>query len=309
MTRAIPDYDAPHQSGRYALVTGANSGLGFEAACRLAAAGADVVLGVRNRSRGEQALQRIRSESPQASLTVEHVDLADLDSVSRLSQRLLDQGRALDLLVNNAGLKLLPQRSETADGFEAQLGVNFLGHFSLTAQLLPLLSNAEAARVVSLGSIAARFGKLDWADPQKTKTYRPMMAYGQSKRACMVFAAELQRRATVQGLPLISTAAHPGYSVAESEPSASSRSLQHTAKHLNLKLGTRQLHAQGVLPILYAATSPNVQPGGYYGPRGFGHLAGPPGPTRYPAGIVDPETGRRLWRLAEELTAVSLLPE
>lgn len=300
-----PSYAIPDLSGKRVLVTGASSGLGLETASRLAAAGAEVVMAVRNGSRGEQALE---SAGPKAAqLSLEMIDLADLSSIKAFADRLADDGQAIDLLINNAGLKVLPTRSETVDGFEQQLGVNFLGHFALTGMLLPLLRDAPSTRVVSLGSKAATLGPMRWNDLQLTQGYQGMRAYAQSKRACMIYAVELQRRLSAQGSRILSLTAHPGYSVPASNAPAPSQRTATWMWNLNTTLGTRQTHVQGALPILYAATAQEILPAGYIGPQGLGGLSGEPGPENYPRSILSPEAGRRLWGLAEELTGVKYL--
>src|SRR5947209_11166637 len=250
--------DIPDQHGRVAVVTGANSGLGRSTAWELARHGATVIIASRNTDRGEEAAARIRQDVPDADLRVEQLDLADLDSVRSFPER-LDQDR-VDLLINNAGV-MAPPRRVTKDGFESQLGTNHLGHFALTGRLLPRLLAAPEPRVVTLSSGAHRFGRINFSDLQGERRYFAWLAYGQSKLANLMFAFELQRRATSAGTALKSMAAHPGYSATN---------LQFAAPRLPDRIVmsvTNRLIAQsaemGALSTLYAATAPDL-PGGTF---------------------------------------------
>ena len=201
----------PDLSGKLAVVTGSNSGLGFGLARRLSGAGAEVIMAIRNRAKGEAAIDEIRATVPDARLTIKPLDLSSLASVAALGDALNSDGRPIDILINNAGVMTPPKRDTTADGFELQFGSNHLGHFALTAHLLPLLRAAGRARVVSLSSIAARqSGRIHFDDPQFEKSYSPMQAYGQSKLAVLMFARELDRRSRDAGWGIVSNAAHPG---------------------------------------------------------------------------------------------------
>ncbi|BCI87414.1 oxidoreductase [Mycobacterium kansasii] len=202
---AVPDL-----SGKLAVVTGANSGLGFGLARRLSASGAEVVMAIRNRAKGEAAIEQIRTAVPDAKLTIKALDLSSLASVAALGEQLNSEGRPIDILINNAGVMTPPERDTTADGFELQFGSNHLGHFALTAHVLPLLRATPAARVVSLSSLAARRGRIHFDDLQFEKSYAPMTAYGQSKLAVLMFARELDRRSREAGWGIKSNAAHPG---------------------------------------------------------------------------------------------------
>lgn len=200
----------PDLSGKLAVVTGSNSGLGFGLARRLSAAGADVVMAIRNRAKGEAAIDEIRATVPNAKLTIKPLDLSSLVGVAALGEQLNAEGRPIDILINNAGVMTPPKRDTTTDGFELQFGSNHLGHFALTAHLLPLLRAASHARVVSLSSMAARqSGKIHFDDLQFEKSYAPMQAYGQSKLAVLMFARELNRRSSQAGWGILSNAAHP----------------------------------------------------------------------------------------------------
>lgn len=293
--------DMPRQAGRLAVVTGANAGLGFDTALALAGAGAEVVLAVRDVAKGEAALRRIAAVHPGAKLRVEALDLASLASVDAFAERMLAEGRTIDLLINNAGVMAPPRRQATADGFELQFGVNYLGHFRLTAKLLPLLRKADAPRVVSLASLAHAAAPIHWSDPNWERSYQAWPAYAQSKLAMLMFAGELQRRSVAGGWAITSLAAHPGYSRTElvaNGPGADS--LMARMGRLIEPLAS-QPSAAGALPTLFAATAPDVRPGGYYGPTGFMELKGPPGPAKVRRGGDDPMAGARLWALSETL--------
>src|ERR1700743_1981926 len=201
----------PDLSGKLVVVTGANSGLGFGLSRRLSAAGADVIMAIRNRAKGEAAIDEIRKTVPDAKLSIKSLDLSSLSSVAALGEELNGDGRPIDILINNAGVMTPPERDATADGFELQFGSNHLGHFALTAHVLPLLRAAKGARVVSLSSLAARqSGRIHFDDLQFEKSYSAMQAYGQSKLAVLMFARELDRRSRAAGWGIVSTAAHPG---------------------------------------------------------------------------------------------------
>lgn len=294
--------DIPPQIGKTALVTG-SAGLGFETARELARAGAQVIVASRNPETGAEALARIKAEIPNAVLRFEAVDLGSLASVSALAARLRDQTQVLDLLVNNAGIMTPPRRMETTDGFELQFGTNHLAHFALTGLLLPLLVNAEQARVVTLSSIAARGGKIDFADLQQTD-YRPMLAYSQSKLACLMFGLELQRRSLAEGWGLTSIPVHPGISrtgLLLNTPGGAS-GVRRMIRGLLWFLF--QPVPQGALPALFAATAPQAQGGVYYGPDGRAELSGFPAEARIPAPAFDEAACRRLWEISEALTGV-----
>jgi NAD(P)-dependent dehydrogenase (short-subunit alcohol dehydrogenase family) len=261
MTRILPDIDVPDLSGRLAIVTGANSGLGFALTSRLAAAGAEVVLAVRNWAKGEEAIARIRADVPTARLRMLPLDLSSLDNISTFAAMFTAEGRALDLLINNAGVMMPPKRGTTADGFELQFGSNYLGHFALTAHLLPQLRAAGNARVVSLSSILARAGRFDWNDLQGEKYYSPQRSYGLSKLSMLVFARELQRRSDAAGWGIRSLAAHPGSTLTNLQvtgPQSGGTSGGAMTAYLKLTSGIPwlwQQAPQGILPALYAATA------------------------------------------------------
>src|SRR5580692_1333315 len=206
---AAAQADIPSQLGRTAVVTGATGGLGYETALVLARAGAEVVLTGRDDRKGQAAIDRIGREALGARVGYEHLDLASLASIADFAQRMQSRP-ALDMLINNAGVMALPRRQTTADGFEMQFGTNYLGHFALTARLLPLLRRTSGPRVVHVSSLAHRTASIDFSDLQGARLYAPWKAYGQSKLACLMFALELQRRSDAAGWNLVSNAAHPG---------------------------------------------------------------------------------------------------
>jgi NAD(P)-dependent dehydrogenase (short-subunit alcohol dehydrogenase family) len=303
----------PDLSGRLAVVTGANSGLGLGLATRLAAAGADVTMAIRNRAKGEAAVEQIRATVPDAKLTIKSLDLSSLASVKALGDELNAEGRPIDILLNNAGIMQPPQRETTTDGFELQFGCNHLGHFALTAHLLPLLRAAHGARVTSLSSSAARFGGINFDDLQWEKRYNATGAYAQSKSANAMFALELDRRSRQAGWGIVSNAAHPGLCKTNLQLSGPSHGKDKpTGLERFYRLSRKvtpfmwQEIDEGILPALYGATSPDAQGGAFYGPRGIGELAGG-GVTdaKILSRIKDEAGGRRLWEISEQLTGVS----
>ena len=307
----------PSQAGRRVLITGANSGIGFYAAAELAHNGAHVLLGCRDQSKGDAALARMRALDPRANAEVVVLDLASLESVRAFAAAELARGVPLDLLINNAGVMAPKQRLETADGFELQFGVNVLGHFALTALLLPALLRAAAKvqgqspRVVTLASIAHKQGRLNFEDLQSTKSYSPMGAYRQSKLADLMFAFELDRRlrAAVPPAPgVMSVAAHPGvantnlFQVGEFSPVE-----RLVRRGFGVAIGgLLNSGAQGAAPTLFAATAPDAVSGGYYGPQGFLETrGGDVGPAKVAAQALDEAAAARLWSECERLTGVT----
>jgi len=304
----------PDLTGKLAIVTGANSGLGFGLARRLSAAGADVVMAIRNRAKGEAAIEEIRATVPDAKLIIKTLDLSSLAAVAALGEQLNAEGRPIDILINNAGVMTPPERDTTADGFELQFGSNHLGHFALTAHLLPLLRGADGARVVSLSSLAARQGsRIHFDDPQFEKSYAAMSAYGQSKLAVLMFALELDRRSREAGWGIMSNAAHPGLTKTNLQIAGPSHGREKPALMERLyKTSWRwapflwQEIDEGILPAQYAAATPHAEGGAFYGPRGIYEAAGG-GVTlaKVPQRARDEEDCRRLWELSEQLTGVS----
>jgi NAD(P)-dependent dehydrogenase (short-subunit alcohol dehydrogenase family) len=299
-------------SGRFAVVTGANSGLGLGLTKRLAAAGADVVMAIRSRAKGETAIADIRREWPAAKLTIQHLDLSSLKSVAALGEELAANGRPIDILINNAGVMTPPQRQETDDGFELQFGANHLGHFALTGHLLPLLRAAQAARVVTVSSIAATQRNLDFDDANAQHGYRPMRSYGMAKLAQLMFAVELGRRSTLGGWGLMSNAAHPGLTKTNLLSGASYGRDKPTLQARLTQLTWRLLPFmwleidEGIKPTLYAAVSPDAEGGKYYGPRGFYEtLRGGVTFAGVPRMARSENDMKQLWQLSEQLTGLT----
>lgn len=301
----------PEPGERVALVTGATGGIGFALARALAASGWAVLLAARDPGRGAAALARLGAARPAARGDLVPLDLADLAAVRACATAVGARLGALDLLVHAAGVMALPRRRLTADGFEMQLGVNLLGPFALTAHLLPLLRRAPAARVVTVTSLAARFGRLRFEDLQGAARYRPWRAYAQSKLAALCFALELQRRSAAAGWGVASLAAHPGLAMTELYAKA-------LAAGGGPGLAVRALRALARLfphspeaaarPILFAATAPEARPGGHYGRCLLCFGDARPGPARVPQAARDPATAARLWAAAEALSGVRFPP-
>lgn len=295
--------DIPPQTDRVAVVTG-TGGLGYEDALALARAGAEVIVAGRNPAKGANAVARIEAAVPGAKIRFEPLDLASLPSIAAFADRFTKRYTRLDLLINNAGVMVPPQRQQTEDGFELQLGTNYLGHFALTGQLLPFLRSTSGSRVVTLSSVAARNGKIDFDDINAIARYRRMPVYSQSKLACLMFSLELQRRSESGQWGLASLGAHPG--IARTE-------LLHNAPGRRSAVGlTRSLLwflfqpvAQGALPTLFAATAREAVPGAYYGPRSFGETRGAPAMARIPPQALDEEAARKLWEVSKIMTGVT----
>ncbi len=292
--------DIPSQRGRTAVVTG-TGGLGFQDALALARAGANVVIAGRNPTKGAAAVDLIRQSVPDAKVVFGALDLASLDSIEAFAASLRSSHDRLDLLINNAAVMAPPKRLATADGFEMQFGTNYLGHFALTARLLPLLRQGNQPRVVSLSSVAARSGAINFDDLQARHGYRPMSVYGQSKLACLMFALELQRRSDAGGWGIQSIPAHPGVSRTDLLPNgAGAWSAAGIARRYMWFLF--QPAAQGALPTLFAATSPQARGGAYYGPDKFGETRGYPVLARIPPQALDQNVAAKLWLESEALT-------
>ena len=313
MARNDHDVTVPDLSGKLAVVTGSNSGLGLGLTTRLSAAGADVTMAIRNRGKGEAAVEQIRATVPNAKLTIKSLDLSSLASVRALGEELNAEGRPIDILINNAGIMQPPQRETTADGFELQFGCNHLGHFALTGHLLPLLRAADGARVTSLSSSAQRLGGINFGDLQWEKQYNATRAYAQSKSANLMFAIELDRRSRQGGWGIVSNAAHPGLCKTNLQLSGPSQGKDSPTLLERFYRVSRQLTPfmwqeidEGILPALYAATAPDAEAGAFYGPHGFLELAG--------GGVTDAKIlarsrneadCRKLWDISEELTGVT----
>jgi NAD(P)-dependent dehydrogenase (short-subunit alcohol dehydrogenase family) len=297
--------DIPDLSGRTAVVTGANSGLGFESALALAGAGASVVLACRDPAKGADALERIRRAELDAEVALVPLDLADLASVAAFADAYRAGHGGLDILLNNAGVMAIPRR-ETADGFEMQFGTNHLGHFALTGLLFEALAARPGARVVTVSSQAALMGRLRFDDLQGTRRYGRWTAYAQAKLANQLFTLELDRRATRHGIDLVSVAAHPGYAATNLQSVGPQMSGSGVTERLSA-LGNRvlaQSAADGALPSLFAATAPGVAGGQYFGPDGRFGTRGHPKAVTFVRAARDPDAARRLWAVSEELTGV-----
>ena len=300
--------DIPDQTGRLALITGANSGLGLETARALLARGATVVLACRNRRRAEQARAELLAAAADGGGAIDllELDLASLTSVRGAAAGLADRYGRLDLLINNAGLMALP-RLLTGDGFEMQLGVNHLGHFALTLALLPLLAGRPDSRVVTVTSGAQYFGRIAFDDLQGERRYDRWAAYGQSKLANVMFALELQERLRDQGSGVLSLAAHPGVARTNLQPAsiaANGSWLEPLAYRLMGPLF--QSAAMGALPQLFAATAPDARPGGHYGPNQLGGMRGWPTEVRIAPAALDAAQRQQLWQRSEALTGAAL---
>lgn len=310
MQRTTPDLTLPDLHDRRALVTGGSDGMGVHIVARLAAAGAEVLMPVRDRAKGEAVADRLRAEVPGARLTVLDLDLSSLASVRSLVDVLVAEGRPLHLLVNNAGVMTPPERRVSADGHELQLATNHLGHFALVGGLLPLLRDG-GARVVSQTSIAARRGSISWADLDWEQRYDAMAAYRQSKIAVGLFGLELARRSDAAGWGVTSTISHPG--VAPTSLLAARPEMGRTSDTLGVRV-IRRLSAMGVLvgtpesaglPALMAATVPDTT-GTFYGPQGLGGTGGRPGALSLWPSLRSEDDARRLWEVSEERTGVEV---
>jgi NAD(P)-dependent dehydrogenase (short-subunit alcohol dehydrogenase family) len=295
----------PDQSGRVAIVSGSNSGIGFEAAKALAGKGATVILAVRNETKGQRALDAIRKEYPRAALEMILLDLADLHSIWEFSDQFHQRYDRLDLLINNAGVMAIPFR-ETKDGFEMQFGTNHLGHFAMTGKLLDLLLDTPGSRVVTVSSGMHQVGKIHFDDLMGRQHYDKSAAYAQSKLANLLFAYELDRRLKAAGAPTISLGVHPGYaatSLQEAGPRMEGSTMGRWVMEIANNL-LAQSAAMGALPILYAATEPGLQGGDYIGPDGLMGMRGYPAPTQSSHSSHDRQTAERLWQVSEKLTGV-----
>ena len=306
MSRKWTETDIPDQTGKIALITGANSGIGFEAARALVQHGATVVLGCRNRGKADEAVASIAATNPSGSTEVLEIDLADLESVEKAAKEFLASHEKLDLLINNAGLMATPEQ-RTAQGFEMQFGVNHLGHFAFTGHLTPVLLESGTARVVNISSMGHRPGRIDFDDLNwETRTYSPWRAYFQTKLANLLFTRELQRRLSDADAKCIAVAAHPGFSntnLGHENPGGILNTLMHASQPIIGLMG--QSAAMGALPTLRAATAPSVQAGDYYGPGGFAQQRGHPVKVGMTSRAQDDQTAKRLWDVSQELTGVT----
>lgn len=298
--------DIPSQSGKKALITGANSGIGFHAARHLAAAGCSVILGCRNRAKGEAARGKILAETPSASVEVGMLDLASLASIRSYAEAFLKSGARLDLLINNAGVMAFPTRQTTEDGFERQFGTNHLGHFALTGLLLPAILAAPAARVVTVASNAHKGAKMRFDDLQYSNGYQPWLPYRQSKLANLLFGFELQRRLERAGSRTASIVVHPGLSNTSIMANGPVKGGGVISVMGPIVMNVfAQSEEQGSFPTLYGATSPQALGGHYYGPNGFGEWRGAPVEVQAKPRAKDLADAARLWEISEQLTGVS----
>lgn len=301
--------EIPTLDGRRAVVTGANSGLGYETALALAAHGAQVTMAVRDTAKGDAAAQQIRAQAPQASLEVHRLDLADLASIDEFAWLWREaHPEGLDLLINNAGIMAIPRR-DTADGFEMQLGTNHLGHFALTGRLLDAIR--PEGRIVTVSSQAHRMGRIDFDDLMGERKYGAWRAYGQSKLANLLFMRGLAERLERAGSTIASVAAHPGF--ASTHLQAVAPEMKGRGWQVKIMDGVNKVMAQsaamGALPTLYAATFPAIRSGDYVGPDGFGEQRGHPKLVGMTPSARDDEAANRLWTVSEDLTGVRYLDD
>ena len=294
--------DIPSQSGKRVIITGATAGLGFETALVLAGSGVEVILTGRNAQKGQAALDQIRAQHPAALIRYEHLDLARLDSIADFSHRFSEEFDSLDILINNAGVMAFPKRQITVDGFEAQFGTNYLGHFALTAKLLPKLRNSAQPRVVNISSLVHKMGAIHFNNLQSEQRYQPNAAYNQSKLAMLMFTLELQRRSDAGDWNLMSNAAHPG--LAKTDLIANGPGLDSFAvkSYLLIKPLISHSAAAGALPTLFAATAFDAKNAGYYGPQHLFEMKGPVGEATIARKAKDLAIAHRLWEVSVQLT-------
>lgn len=302
--------DIPNLTGKQAIVTGSNSGTGYETALALAAKGADVVMAARNADKAQAAIRKIVSAHPAASVRFEVLDLASQASVKAFAYRLLEQGRPIDILINNAGVMALPQRQVSEDGFELQMATNYFGHFALTARLMPLLK-AGQARIVQLSSIAHRQGTVRLDDLNASTQYNAWPVYAQSKLAMLMFGLELDRRSRAGAWGLTSVVAHPGYArtgLIANGPLGDNGVVRWGFNRIFrpfIEPLVSHSAADGALPILIAATSDQVGGGDFIGPQRLRELKGPPGPAKAEPQALDEIMAARLWTETQHLTGVA----
>lgn len=290
--------DLPDMTGRHAVVTGADHGLGLEIATQLLGQGCDLTMLGNQEERAAATAAQLSREFPLVRIEVEYLDLGDIDSVSECGSRLVGQGRSVDLLVNNAGVMMLPYGT-TAQGFERHFGINHLGHFALTGHLLPLLTAAPAGRVVTMASNGHKMPGLSFDDVRSGNGYSPIRAYGRSKLANLLFSQELCRRLTSHGSAVLSVAAHPGQSATNPGGKRGLRAM------IDRLVG--QSAARGAEPALRAATDPTVVNGDYYGPSGWGELRGSAVRVQPSPAALDVALAADLWQRSEEWTKVAYL--
>ncbi|KAA0024503.1 SDR family oxidoreductase [Antrihabitans cavernicola] len=309
MSRTPIDITVPNLAGKRALITGASDGMGLTIAQRLAAAGAEVIMPVRNRRKGDDAVAKIRAQVPNADVSLRDLDLSSLQSVAALGETLCTEGAPIHILVNNAGVMTPPERQTTADGFELQFGTNHLGHFALVGHLLPLL-RAGQARVTSQVSVAARSGRINWDDVNWENSYSGSKAYSQSKIAFGLFGLELDRRSQAHGWGITSNLSHPG--IAPTNLLAARPEIGRSGDTVEVRI-IRLLSARGImlgtvatagLPALMAATDPQATRGAFYGPSGPGHLGGGPAEQKLFSPLRSTDDAVRVWTLSERMTEI-----
>lgn len=301
MTTHWDESQVPDMQGKTIVITGANSGIGYEAATILAGRGAEIVMAVRNYEKGQKALQAIQNVHPNAKLQLMRLDLSELASIHHFAEEFRQNHHQLSILINNAGV-MMPPYSRTQDGFELQFGSNHLGHFALTGLLLPQLLATPHARIVTLSSIAAYAGKIDFDNLDGSKGYRSFKFYSQSKLANMLFARELQLRLTQHQVDTISVACHPGFTHTNLASRGSGKPVSGIFGLLSRSFGQKAL--MGALPTLYAATSPTIHGGEYVGPDGKGGRKGYPKLDDHIDKLYQADISQRLWTLSESLTGV-----
>jgi len=293
----------PQRNSGLAVITGSTEGIGYEDALALSSSGWSVIMMGRNAQKGAESIAKIHQINRSAKISFEKIDLADLSSIEAFASRMISKGQAIDLLINNAGVMTPPKRLETADGFELQFGTNHIGHFALTAQLLPLLCKSPGARVVTVSSIANREGIINFDDLQSKSFYAPGKAYSQAKLANLMFSLELQRQSEKQGWGIVSIAAHPGVSRTNLLITGAGRWSAAGIARTFLPF-LFQPSAKGALPTLYAATSPDAKGGLYYGPNKMMETRGFPAIARIPVQAEDVNVSLRLWEVSQELAKV-----
>ncbi|MHA2092113.1 MAG: oxidoreductase, partial [Candidatus Kariarchaeaceae archaeon] len=298
--------DMDDQTGKIIVITGANSGLGFEASKELARKNATVIMAVRDLEKGETAANEIREEIPSAKLDVTKLDLSSLSSVKEFADQFKGKYNELHVLINNAGI-MQPPKMETEDGFELQIGVNHFGHYALTGQLFDLLKATSGSRVINQSSMAARYGKMNFDDINSSEQYGRNAAYGQSKLANLLFAYELDRKLKHHGInDVMSTAVHPGYTATNlqhSGPTVGGKSMWSRLYTITNKLMAQNVK-KGALPMLYAATASDMGGGDYIGPRGLRQTRGYPKHVKSPKASYIETDAKRLWEMSEEMTGI-----
>ncbi|WP_042722123.1 SDR family oxidoreductase [Flavobacterium sp. B17] len=306
MQKEIKNWTAaniPHRNNSLAVITGSTEGIGYEDALALSSAGWDVIIMGRNHQKGTESIAKIKQINPMAKVNFEKIDLADLSSIKSFASKMISKGQAIDLLINNAGVMTPPKRLETSDGFELQFGTNHIGHFALTAQLLPLLRKSSDARVVTVSSVANRAGAINFDNIQSKSSYNPMKSYSQAKLANLMFALELQRQSEKHGWGIKSMASHPGVSRTNLLITGAGRWSGPGIARTFLPF-LFQPPAQGALPTLYAATSPDAIGGLYYGPNKMSETRGFPAIAKIPVQAEDENVSLKLWELSQELAKV-----